>query len=105
MKLMRQRLERVLPANLVAQAPQLLAAELDHLSGADADEVVVGLPAGDHFVVGLLVVEEDLLENSRVLEVRQSSIDGGAADAVAEAGGGAGTGVASLGCRLRRGRV
>src|SRR5688500_832323 len=76
--------EAVLAADLVAELAELLAAELDDLSGRDADEVVVGLPPGDHFVVALLVVEKHLLEDAGVLEVVEGPVNGGAADAVAE---------------------
>jgi hypothetical protein len=42
------------------------------------------LPAGYNLVVGLLVIEENLLEDSGVLEVAQGAVDGGSADFVVE---------------------
>ncbi len=59
----------MLAADHVAQFSQLFAAEFDDLAGGHADEVIVGLASHDHVVVGLLVVEKNLLENAGILQM------------------------------------
>ena len=84
LKPMRQRRKAVLPADLVAQLLELVAVEFDHFSRGYANQVIVDLSASNYLVVGLLVVEEYLFENSRILEVGKRAIDGGAGDAVGQ---------------------
>src|SRR6266567_1646541 len=58
LKAMRQRLKAVLLTYLVAQLLQFIAVEFDHLASGNADQVIVRLAAGDHFVIALLVIEK-----------------------------------------------
>src|SRR3954466_15841085 len=74
----------MLLADLVSQLFELLAAEFDHLSRLHADEIIVRLPARNDFVIRLLVVEEDLLENARVMEMVESAINRRPTDAMAD---------------------
>lgn len=84
MELVVDGIEAVLLGDFVAKFAEFFAVEFDDSAGGDADKVVVGAPTGDDFVVGSLVVEEDLFEDTGVLEVREGAVDRGAADAVAE---------------------
>ena len=79
----RERRKAVLPADLVAQLLELFAVEFDHFARRHTNQVIVNLPASDYLVVGLLVVEEHLLEDPGILKMGQSTIDSGAGDAVA----------------------
>ena len=84
MELVAQRLETVLPANLIAQFPQLIAAKLDHLARLDTDQVIISLLPCYNFIIGLLIVKKNLLANSGILKVIECPINGGPADAVAQ---------------------
>lgn len=68
-QLVRDRLKTVFPADLITKSAHVLAGELYYLSGGDTDEVIVGLPPGDDLEIRLLVIEENLLEDSGILEV------------------------------------
>src|SRR6185503_13871321 len=80
----RKRRKAVLPADLVAQLPELFAVELDHFSARHAYQIVVAHSASNYLVIGLLVVKEYLLEDSGVLKVGKSTINGGAGDAIGD---------------------
>src|SRR5258705_3258945 len=82
LKPVRERRKAVLPADFIAQLPELFAVELDHFSARHANQIVVAHSASNYLVIGLLVVEEDLFENSSVLKVCKSTINCGAGDAV-----------------------
>lgn len=69
--------------DFITQLAHAFAAELDHLAGGDADEVIVGNPTGYDFKIGLLVVKKNLFKDAGILQVVQGAIDGGAADLVA----------------------
>ena len=80
---MGQRFKPVFPADLLTKRPDLLTAELDDPPGNNADQIVIRLPAGDHLIVGLAVIEKHLLEDPRVLKVAQRPVNGSAAHAMA----------------------
>src|SRR5690606_31867148 len=84
MELVAEHVKAMLGTDLVAELLETIAGKLDDLAGFDADQVVVGLAADDHFVVALLIVEEDLLEDPRILQVRQRAVDRRPAGTVAK---------------------
>ncbi len=71
-------------ADLIPELFQFVAAEFDHLPGGDADQVIVRLPPRDHFVIALLIVEKNLLQDAGILQVAEGSVDGRAADLVSQ---------------------
>ena len=74
----------MLPAYLVPNHPQSLAAEFDYASACDTDQVVVRLPPDNHLVVRPLVIQKDLLADSRILQVRQRPVHRGPAGVVTQ---------------------
>ena len=65
-----------------AKVDHVFTSELDDASASSAHHVVVGGLAETAFVMGLLNVEADLLEDAAADEEGEGSVDGGLGDAV-----------------------
>lgn len=77
--------EAALAAEALAQGDEF--GDLDRLDvpRVEADEQVVGATAVDELIVGVFLVEQDALEDARVLEEANGAVDGGLGDTVAAA--------------------
>ena len=78
-------LEAAFAAEALAQGDEFGGLDLLDLACVEADEQVVGPAAVDELIVGLVLLEQDALDDAGVLEQADGAVDGGLGDAQARA--------------------